>query len=308
MRERRRNVAASIHARLLRLATLRREDFNLILQRYAAERFLYRLGISRHREGFVLKGAMLFHLWGGAPYRSTRDLDFAGYLPDDLVAVASMVAEICEVACAEDGVRFHVSAMRVDRIRSRGAYRGLRVRTESRLGTARVPLQIDIGLGDVVEPRAESVLYPALLDGPTPSIRVYPREAVIAEKLHAMVEFGEVNTRFKDFHDLFELTERFSFDGETLARSIAATFRQRRTAISARLPDALARSYYVDARRSSEWRRYVSRNAPTRELSRFITIGRRIRSFLVAPWRSIATRRRFAAFWSPGRTWEPREL
>jgi hypothetical protein len=74
-----RDRAESIRQRLRNRVRERGEDVQLALQRYAAERFLYRLGVSRHRERFVLKGAMLFTLWGSALYRSTRDLDFTGY-------------------------------------------------------------------------------------------------------------------------------------------------------------------------------------------------------------------------------------
>jgi nucleotidyltransferase AbiEii toxin of type IV toxin-antitoxin system len=73
------NVPASVRARLLRRAKELPEDFSLLLQRYAAERFLYRLSQTPHRSHFVLKGAMLFAVWDHSLYRSTRDLDLAGF-------------------------------------------------------------------------------------------------------------------------------------------------------------------------------------------------------------------------------------
>ena len=95
MKEARKNVAASVHARLLAGAQARTEDFNLTLQRYVAERFLYRLGASRHREQFVLKGAMLFALWSGSLYRATRDVDLTGYAEDDSQSLVATIREIC---------------------------------------------------------------------------------------------------------------------------------------------------------------------------------------------------------------------
>jgi hypothetical protein len=183
-----------VHARLLAGAEARGENFNVSLQRYVAERFLYRLGASRYRERFVLKGARLFPVWGGSLYRATRDLDLAGYAADDSRSLVAIMQEICAVSCPEDGLAFQSGTVRAEPIRDLSEYRGFRVKVEALLGTARLTLQIDIGLGDAIEPPARDEDYPVLLDGPAPRIRAYPREAVIAEKLHAMVVFGAANS------------------------------------------------------------------------------------------------------------------
>ncbi len=194
MKEARKNVPASVHARLLAWAQERREDFNLTLQRYTAERFLYRLGASRHREHFVLKGAMLLALWGASLYRATRDLDLTGYTADDSRALIAIMQEICAISCPSDGVTFQPLTVQAEPIRDQSEYHGFRVKLKGLLGTARLNLQIDVGFGNAIEPPARDEEYPVLLEGPSPRIRAYGREAVVAEKLHAMVVLGAANS------------------------------------------------------------------------------------------------------------------
>ncbi len=303
MTGRRRNVAASIHARLLTAAQLRNEDFNLTLQRFAAERFLYRLGASRHRERFVLKGATLFALWGGAPYRGTRDLDLAGFAEDDARTIVAIVREIASVRCDEDGLLFQESTVRTERIRRTSDYRGFRVKLQVALGTAKINLQLDIGLGDAIEPPPIEVDFPVLLDGPPPRIRVYPREAVIAEKLHAMIALGEVNSRFKDFHDVYMLASRFPFDGRSLSRAITATFERRKTSIQDSRPAVLDPDFYADAERATAWKRYMTRDSLERADDDFIVVGKRLRAFLGPPWMALLKGTEFIRAWRPKGPW-----
>lgn len=303
MNEVRRNVAQSVHARLFNGARQRREDFNLTLQRYAAERFLYRLGASRHREQFVLKGAMLFALWGKSLYRATRDLDLTGYTKDDAQSLVAIMKEICAVACPADGLVFQASSVRAEPIRDKGEYRGLRVKLQVLLGTGRIGLQIDVGLGDVIEPPAREEEYPVLLDGPAPRIRAYPREAAVAEKAHAMVVHGVRNSRYKDFYDVFVLATHFRFPGAALARAIASTFEQRATSISGASPVAFTAGFYAEAARGAEWRRYLSRTGLRGAPADFAAVGERISAFLGLPWRALAEGRAFSSAWPPAGPW-----
>jgi predicted nucleotidyltransferase component of viral defense system len=298
-----RNLSASIHRRLRNGARERGEDPQFVLQRYAAERFLYRLGISPHRENFVLKGAMLFSLWGGSVYRPTRDLDFTGYGSNEIEEISTSIREICAVTAPDDGIEFDVAKLRAEPIREDVEYGGLRIVFEARLGSARVRMQLDVGFGDAIEPRATDADYPALLDAPAPRIRAYPREAVIAEKLHAMVVLDEINSRTKDFYDLQVLARRFDFDGATLARSIAATFERRRTTIGEDLPTALTPRFYADAARAKQWRAYLTRNALSSAPEDFERVGEVLVSFLVPVWNALAERDAFLLRWQPEGPW-----
>ena len=299
-----RNVPASVHARLLSRSRQRQEDFNLSLQRYAAERFLYRLGASSHREQFVLKGAMLLPLWGGDLYRATRDLDLSGYIKNDADEVTEAVRDICAVPCPEDGLEFAPESIRVEAIRDSSEYRGFRVKLEVRLGNARLALQVDVGFGDAVEPPPKDEDYPTLLDGPPPRVRAYPREATIAEKLHAMVVLGGANTRYKDFYDLFGQAQQSQFSGQVLARSISATFAGRKTLLPEAVPVALTPGFYSDQTRQAAWSRYLSRGAMTGAPADFATVGSSLTSFLGPVWESVKASRTLAASWPPGGPWQ----
>jgi predicted nucleotidyltransferase component of viral defense system len=305
-----RNVAASVHARLLNRARQRSEDFQLVLHRYAAERFLYRLGRCGQRERYVLKGAMLFALWGGSLYRPTRDLDFTGYGSSEPADVLGSFQEICRCPVEDDGILFDTYSLTAEPIREGAEYDGLRVRMQASLGNARIPMQIDVGFGNAVVPPASNVEYPTLLDAPAPSIRAYPPEAVIAEKLHALVVIGERNTRVKDVYDLYVLAGQFSFDGAQLARAIAATFERRGTPITAAIPAALASRYFADGARAEQWRAYLTRNGLPGAPADLASVGEQVQAFLRPLWSELAEGHAFTGSWPAGGAWTlvpPRE-
>lgn len=297
-----RNVGASVRARLKERSRGSGEDFQFLLKRYAAERFLFRLGDSPHRERHVLKGAALLALWNEAIYRPTRDLDFTGYgspMADD---VRSVIRDICAVPVA-DGIAFNGESIRVEPIRDGDEYHGLRTRFEATIDGARIPMQIDIGFGNAIEPPPTDAHYPVLLDAPCPQVRVYPREAVVAEKLHAMVVLGARNSRYKDFYDLHALAQHFDFDGERLACAACATFERRGMTITQDAPIALTPRFYSDAGRAEEWVGYRNRNALPGAPSEFGTVGDRLRAFFGEPWAAMARGAEFARTWSAGGPW-----
>ena len=298
-----RNVGASVRARLLRRSRETNDDFQILLQRYGAERFLPRLGESPYRERFVLKGAMLLALWGEATYRPTRDLDFTGYgssRPDDL---RSAICNVCAVPVADDGIVFNCDALTIKPIRGQDEYDGLRAGFGATLDGARIRMRVDIGFGDAIQPPPNDAHYPVLLDGPPPRIRVYPREAVVAEKLHAMVNYGEGNSRFKDFYDLHALAQSFEFDGERLVHAIGATFEQRGTPIPQEPPIALMPRFYTDAVRAERWEIYRNRNELPAAPQDFSVVGERLRLFFGEPWAAMARREAFAGTWPAGGPW-----
>jgi type I restriction enzyme, S subunit len=299
--------AESIRHRLRNLLRERGEDMQFGLQRYAIERFLYRLGVSAHRERFVLKGAALFALWGGSVYRPTRDLDLTGYVNADEKDVLAALREICLVSNPADELFFDPNTLSAEPIRDDSEYRGLRIRLEATLATSRIPIQIDIGFGNAVEPPPQEAEYPTLLDDSPPRIRTYPPEAVIAEKLHAMVVLGERNSRYKDFYDVHVLARQFRFDDKTLARAIAATFERRQTPITAARPVALTPRFFADEARAQQWRAYVTSNSLPAVPADFDSVGELIRQFLEPVWTALAENVAFASSWRPGGSWNPEE-
>ena len=256
----RRDLAASVRQRLLSRARERGEDFQLVLTWYGIERLLYRLSRSPHHDSFVLKGAMLFALWSGQSHRPTRDLDLLGFGDSRVDRMEEVFRSVCQVRC-EDGLQFDPASVRGEEIRASDEYDGVRVKVEARLAGARVRLQVDVGFGDAVVPRPETIDYPTLLDFPPPRVLAYPREVVVAEKLQALVELGMANTRMKDFYDLWVLARRFAFDGGRLSKAIAATFERRRTPILLEPPLALTQEFHDDPAKQTQWRAFLLRGA-----------------------------------------------
>lgn len=159
------NVSASIRTRLHTRARTEGSNFQLFLDRYACERFLYRLGASGLRGRFILKGASLLVLWMKEPYRATRDIDLLAFAENDKETVRNLMKAICGVSCPEDGLRFDLDTLRVSSIREGQRYGGQRGSLTTFLGTARSTLQVDFGFGDVVTPEPQEALLPTLLDG-----------------------------------------------------------------------------------------------------------------------------------------------
>jgi predicted nucleotidyltransferase component of viral defense system len=252
MPNRPRNVGASVRQRLLNLAHARGQPMELLLTRYALERLLHRLSISPHRDRFVLKGAMLLATWFDEPHRATRDVDLLGFGDAAEDALIDTFREIMAIE-VDDGVSFDLSGLRIEAIREEVEYGGSRIRTTAALAGARIPITVDIGFGDAVEPGVEDIDLPVLLDMASPHLRAYPPETVIAEKFHAMVVLGRANSRMKDYYDIWMLTSAFDIEHERLRRAIVATFARRSTVIPAEVPDGLSDAFATDPGKQRQW-------------------------------------------------------
>lgn len=298
------NVAASINQRLLNLSRERRTTHNDILAHYGSERFLYRLSQTDVGRHMVLKGAALLRVWTGQEFRPTRDVDLLGQGSRDHPVIRGIVTDTTAVPCPEDGLLFEPETIRIEDIRGDQEYQGVRVKLDSTLGAAKIPLQIDIGFGDVVTPRPIEGEYPTLLDLPAPRLLMYTRETAVAEKFEAMVRLGPTNSRMKDFWDVAILAQQFAFEGPILRQAVKATFERRQAVITKAVPEALERAYYRDEERLARWRafqRQVAPNAPVP--TAFDAIGELIRSFLGPVRGSIAADTAFGAAWPPGGPW-----
>ena len=274
------NLPASVKARLLAVAERRGESFNLLLVRFGVERLLYRLSQSRHADRFLLKGAMLFALWDEKAPRPTQDVDFLAFGPTELKDIEAVFREIVEIPVPADGLVFKADSIRVENIREADAYGGVRVRLLAMLGKGELPLQVDLGSGDVVTPAAEKNIFPALLDFPAPHIRSYPIYTVVAEKFEAMVKLGITNSRMKDFFDVWFLSRRFDFDGTTLHQAIHATFAHRLTVLGDQLPYPLTDGFAKVAAKQIQWAAFLRRNGLTGAPLNFAEVIGLIRQFV----------------------------
>ncbi|MBL7223160.1 MAG: nucleotidyl transferase AbiEii/AbiGii toxin family protein [Candidatus Brocadiae bacterium] len=298
------NLPASVRQRLLNLSRERGEDFGLVLSHYAIERFLYRLSQSPHATRFILKGAMLFAVWTGRMHRPTRDLDLLAFGDTSDDALVEIVRAVCSQPVEPDGIEFDPATLQAEPIREGADYEGRRVRLMAALSGARIDLRIDIGVGDAVVPAPQPVDYPTLLDFPAPRLRACPRETVVAEKLHAMVDRGILNSRMKDFYDIWTMARRFPFDGATLARAIRATFDRRDTPIPATPPVALTAAFARDAQKLTQWKAFLRRHALDAAGLEFGSIIDELRGFLEPPLTALAARVPFVVTWPPSGPWQ----
>ncbi len=295
----RKNVAASIRQRLLNISREEKIEFQLILTRFSLERFLFRLSQSQYTNDFVLKGAMLFQVWQESLQRPTRDLDLLSFGNPDEAYFTNVIAEICLQDFADDGLVFDSNSVQVGRIKEEDEYQGLRATLIARLDSARIPLQIDIGFGDSIVPAPVSIDFPTLLDLPSPKLKAYSQETVVAEKFHAMVHRGIANSRMKDFYDLWVLATKHQFNAQPLKDAISATFKRRATKLPVEPPLALMDEFTNDSVKMAQWIAFLRKSklidADKLSLANVVeTIGA-----LIMPLLSGGGRLRGEAKWNP---------
>jgi hypothetical protein len=222
------NIPASVRARLLLVAKQENKVFQHVLVRYFQERLLYRLSRMSAANHFCLKGGTLFYAWDGLMARPTKDLDLLGQrisnTPENILRIFK---ELAAFEFEQDGVYFDGDSLVLSEIVKDGNYHGIRVIIQAHLENIREKLQIDIGFGDVVIPTPELMTFPTLLDLDAPIILAYSPESVVAEKFHAMLDLGELNSRMKDFHDIHHLLKSGRLRPDLLEEAILTTLHRR---------------------------------------------------------------------------------
>jgi predicted nucleotidyltransferase component of viral defense system len=305
MKQRPKNIAASVRQRLLNRSRNEHQDFQRLLVRYAVERLLYRLSQSPLRDRFILKGAMLFATWSQQPFRSTGDLDLLGSGSPDIEQVRKSVAAICSQEVTDDGLAFDIESIRVEPAREEEEYQGARVRLDAKMGETVIPVQIDIGFGDSVYPAPKTVVFPVLLDEMPPAhVRAYPPETVIAEKFEAMVHYGDETSRLKDHYDLWALSRTFVFEKATLVTAIRKTFANRGVPLPVSLPSPLTAAFAARPDKLSQWEGFLRRTTPTQAPPPFGELLAELREFMepvVAALESVENS--VTSKWTPGEGW-----
>lgn len=295
------NLPASVRARLLNIAKDHDVAFQEILVRYGIERLLYRLQQSKYGDEFILKGAILFLDWTDQLHRPTRDADFLTAGTPDVERLERIFSEVVQGEVQPDGLEFLPDTLAGKEIREGEVYRGVRIKFDALLDSARIPLQVDIGFGDAVVPSPARVRIPALLEFPAPELTGYTRYTAIAEKYDAMLNLGELNSRMKDFFDIWTLCRTFEFDGEQLRESILATCERRETTMPSDKPLALTTAFAELPGKRAQWKSFARKtrgDAP--DLEEVIEL---LAAFLWPPTQIGSDNGRFAQTWPPGGPW-----
>ena len=296
------NIAASVHHRLLSKARESSRPFNELLQHFAIERFIYRLSRNPHADRFILKGALMFWAWSGPVSRTTMDIDLLGKIDNRIEVIVAVMKDVCVMVVEADGMSFNTETVTAARITEDAEYEGVRVRIQGGLGNARVSLQIDIGFGDVIVPGPSKVVYPVLLDFPAPELNGYTMESTIAEKFHAMVKLGVLNSRMKDFYDIWMLSCTFDFRGEILTKAVKKTFENRNTSIPIK-PMVFNPSFVNDQAKKIQWQGFVRKAELSDAPKSFEDVVSAIKMFLEPLVVSLAEGRTFCSIWSAPGPW-----
>ena len=296
-----RNTAASVRQRLLNRARSDQRPFNELLQYYAMERFLFRLSQSAHAERFILKGALMLRVWRSPELRPTMDIDFLGRTSNETASIVAQIRDILSAEVAPDGLSFDPDTIQAERITEDADYEGIRIRFQGALDSARVNMQIDIGFGDVVFPGPELSELPILLNSPAPRLLCYSRESAIAEKFEAMVKLRELNSRMKDFYDIWLLSRQFDFAGENMAEAIRLTFGRRGTPLS---DDIVAFTEVFGEAKQAQWAAFHRRLQQDHVPTSFSEVVLSVREFLRPLTAALTSRKATPVRWSAPGSWE----
>ena len=273
------NKAASIRAKLMNIARAEETDFDALLLRYLQERFLCRLAISEFSDRFVLKGGLLLICLKMPRSRPTKDIDFlAEQVKNDPAELEHIWGRIAAISC-DDGVKFIPISITSEKIKEDADYEGIRLKVNATLGQAKKRLQMDIGFGDVITPRAIQMEFPTLLEEKSPKIRVYSIESIISEKFEAMIKLAVANSRMKDFYDVYFLSTSYNFNGGRLKKAIESTFQRRKTPMPDN-PLVFRPEFHEDEGRQKQWIAFLRKSRLQDVNQEFKEVVKRITAFL----------------------------
>ncbi|NTF18245.1 nucleotidyl transferase AbiEii/AbiGii toxin family protein [Agrobacterium rubi] len=252
------NIGAGVYARLQNLSRERKLDMVGVLRRYVQERLLYRLSVSDEASNFCVKGGLLLSFYNdGNLLRPTEDIDFNGFDPEsDITTLQDALQNILAVEVPDDGVRFLVETMKVEKDRV-GLIPGGKVSMQALVHTAKVDIKVDVGFGNPINPDVRRIVMPTILGNvaPQPEVLAYPLETVIAEKIHAMVQFGIDNTRVKDYFDIWMLAGMHTLDGALLVEAVTKTFEAQQREIPPAELDGLTADFADSA--ADSWKNFL---------------------------------------------------
>lgn len=251
--------ADSIKARLKQYAQNTGHTFQEALTYYVLERTIYRICKSKYSNHFVLKGGIFLYAVFNRDYeRVTTDIDFLAKRISNSSSEMKAVFKDILSQNVDDAVIFDTESIRVEEITEFKEYHGIRVSVIGYLEKTRISVGIDIGFGDVIYPKAVKMEFPVLLDMDPPEINVYSVESAIAEKLQAIISIGFLNSRYKDYYDIFILSSKRSFSLFTLRNAITETFQNRHTPVPQQFPSFLS-DFMNDPIHQNRWDAFLKK-------------------------------------------------
>lgn len=297
-----RNILASLHQRLLKVSKQTGRPFSDLVMYYAIERFLYRLSMSQYANQIILKGGLMLHVWNTAITRVTRDIDVLGRLSNDLTQVKEAVQAVCATAVKDDGLVFDPQTVVTARIAEDADYEGVRATFKGQFGKVPLAMQVDFGFSDIITPQPTRITYPGVLDFPPATLLAYNRETVVAEKFEAMTKLGEVNSRMKDFFDVWVLSQGFAFDGALLADAVQSTFAHRKTEMEIK-PACFTERFTKAPAKAVQWKAFLRTSRVGKSPADFAEVVGHVEGFLRPVAESLMSQKHHRQQWQPGGPW-----
>jgi len=304
MRNNIKNIQASVRAQLQNKAKESNSPFAEVLQYYGMERFLYRISKSEYVNKFILKGALLFDVWQLKERRTTLDIDFLARFDNRIASIEKVIKTFCKVAVVPDGLAFDSETVKGQRIKEEAEYEGVRVKFVGFLDRSRVPMQIDVGFGDSIYPRPKTIEYPVILDFPKPKLKGYSLESVISEKFEAMIKLGLLNSRMKDFYDIWLMKRQFDFNGLNLSEAIKRTFTHRRTDLPKKRPIFAEEIYDEKSDRQTLWKAFLKKGDIKNVPEKLAITAVEIENFLIKPITAVNKAQKFDGQWKAPGPWK----
>ncbi len=291
--------SASIRQKILNISRAGGPGFLESIKDYGMERFLYRIGISKYKDSFVLKGALMFRVWDIKERRRTLDIDLLSYLKNDPDLIVKVIREICEIQVEKDGIKFDPDSIKSENIQKGQDYVGLRIKFIGKLDTAVIPMQIDFGFGDKVYPIPKRCKYPTILKMPHPEIKGYSVESMISEKFHAMITHGALNSRMKDFYDIWIL-RRTNINHDIIGESIKRTFSKRETTIPGPEKILPKSAFKSDSDMQIKWEAFIRKQKIKNIPEQFNEVAKVVESFFREPLRELQKESNLKKDWGMG--------
>ena len=287
--------AASVLAKLKNKAKASGISYQQCLQLFFQEEFLRKLAGSQYADNFILKGGLFIYTLTNFGSRATVDVDFLMRgLNNDLARMDEIIADILAVDTGNDFVAFEAS--KTEPIALQRKYHGVSTQITGHIKNVRVPFNVDIGVGDVIVPKAERRnIQTQLADFEKPEILTYSLESTIAEKFDAILQRFELTGRMKDFYDIYYLSHTFDFDGLKLQTAIQETLRNRGTAYEKNSFDRVL-ALADDSDMQTKWR-YFLKTLGNPEIE-FFKVIMGITAFLQPIWYSVLAENEYQRQWN----------
>lgn len=298
------NIEASIRARLQNKAKETNRPFSEILQYYGMERFLYRFSRSKYSDKFILKGALMFTVWQVPERRTTLDIDFLARYDNKVADIEMVMKDVCNMPVEPDGLMFDSKTVKGRKIKEDADYEGVRVKFMGFLERSRIPMQIDVGFGDIIYPKPKIIDYPIILDFPKPHLKGYPAESVVSEKFEAMVKLGLLNSRMKDFYDIWLMMRQFDFNGSNLSEALKRTFEHRKTLFPQSKPLFAEEIYDEKSDRQTLWKAFLKKGDIRHVPEKLAITAKDIEEFLIRPLNAINKGQGFEEEWKAPGPWK----